>query len=77
MFLPIIRKLKRLNLGGNLLTSVPQRALSIFDSLKKLELQENKIKTIKEGDFEGEHIFEKIIVATKSNLLNYFRLEKS
>lgn len=49
----VIRKLKRLNLGGNLLTSVPQRALSIFDSLKKLELQENKIKTIKEGDFEG------------------------
>lgn len=47
------RKLKRLNLGGNELTSVPQRALSIFDTLRKLEIQENKIRTIKEGDFEG------------------------
>lgn len=47
------RKLKRLNLGGNELTSVPQRALSIFDTLKKLEIQENKIRVIKEGDFEG------------------------
>lgn len=48
------RKLKRLNLGGNDLTSVPQRALSIFDNLKKLEIQENKIRVIKEGDFEGK-----------------------
>lgn len=48
------RKLKRLNLGGNELTSVPQRALSIFDNLKKLEIQENKIRVIKEGDFEGK-----------------------
>lgn len=47
------RKLKRLNLGGNELTSVPQRALSIFDALRKLEIQENKIRIIKEGDFEG------------------------
>lgn len=50
------RKLKRLNLGGNELTSVPQRALSIFDTLKKLEIQENKIRVIKEGDFEGKCI---------------------
>lgn len=50
------RKLKRLNLGGNQLTSVPQRALSIFDNLKKLEIQENKIRTIKEGDFEGKSL---------------------
>lgn len=49
----LCRKLKRLNLGGNELTSVPQRALSIFDNLKKLEIQENKIRVIKEGDFEG------------------------
>lgn len=51
------RKLKRLNLGGNELTSVPQRALSIFDNLKKLEIQENKIRVIKEGDFEGTSNF--------------------
>lgn len=49
------RKLKRLNLGGNELTAVPQKALSIFDNLKKLEIQENKIRTIKEGDFEGKN----------------------
>lgn len=51
----LCRKLKRLNLGGNELTSVPQRALSIFDNLKKLEIQENKIRVIKEGDFEGKY----------------------
>lgn len=50
----LFRKLKRLNLGGNDLTAVPQRALSIFDNLKKLEIQENKIRVIKEGDFEGK-----------------------
>lgn len=54
VFIRIRRKLKRLNLGGNELTSVPQRALSIFDNLKKLEIQENKIRVIKEGDFEGK-----------------------
>lgn len=48
------RKLKRLNLGGNDLTAVPQKALSMLDNLRKLELQENRIKTIKEGDFEGK-----------------------
>lgn len=48
------RKLKRLNLGGNDLSSVPQEALSILDSLKKLEMQENEISSISEGDFEGE-----------------------
>lgn len=36
------------------MTTVPQKALSIFDNLKKLEIQENKIRVIKEGDFEGE-----------------------
>ena len=48
------RKLKRLNLGGNELTSVPQKALSLLENLRKLEIQENKIRDIKEGDFEGE-----------------------
>lgn len=52
----IFRKLKRLNLGGNDLSSVPQKALSILDTLKKLEIQENKIRTISEGDFEGKDI---------------------
>lgn len=46
-----------MNLGGNDLTSVPQRALSIFDNLKKLEIQENKIRVITEGDFEGKLFF--------------------
>lgn len=52
----ILRKLKRLNLGGNDLSSVPQKALSILDTLKKLEIQENKIRTISEGDFEGKEV---------------------
>lgn len=52
----IFRKLKRLNLGGNDLSSVPQKSLSILDTLKKLEIQENKIRTISEGDFEGKDI---------------------
>lgn len=52
----ILRKLKRLNLGGNDLSSVPQKALSILDTLKKLEIQENKIRTISEGDFEGKDV---------------------
>lgn len=47
------RKLKRLNLGGNDLTSVPQKALSVLENLKKLEMQENQITKIEEGDFEG------------------------
>lgn len=47
------RKLKRLNLGGNALTEVPQKALAILDMLKKLEMQENRLTTIREGDFEG------------------------
>lgn len=49
------RKLKRLNLGGNGLTSVPWKALTILDMLKKLEMQENRISEIKEGDFEGKY----------------------
>lgn len=56
----LFRKLKRLNLGGNELTSVPQKSLGILDTLKKLEIQENKIRVIKDGDFEGmanEHIY--------------------
>lgn len=50
------RKLKRLNLGGNELTSVPQKALSLLENLRKLEIQENKIRDIKDGDFEGERM---------------------
>lgn len=41
-------------MGGNLLQKVPQQALSILDTLRKLEIQENKIKKITEGDFEGK-----------------------
>lgn len=52
----IDRKLKRLNLGGNELTSVPQKSLGILDTLKKLEIQENKIRVIKDGDFEGRSL---------------------
>lgn len=64
VFARVCRKLKRLNLGGNELTSVPQRALSIFDALRKLEIQENKIRIIKEGDFEG------IILLSYDDILN-------
>ncbi|CAH2241188.1 jg3254 [Pararge aegeria aegeria] len=47
------KKLKRLNLGGNELTAVPQKALALLENLKKLEMQENRITTISEGDFAG------------------------
>lgn len=45
-----------MNLGGNGLASVPQKALSILDMLRKLEMQENKISEIHEGDFAGRSI---------------------
>lgn len=67
--------MKRLNLGGNVLTSVPQRSLSIFDNLKKLELQENKIRVIKEGDFEGKNnLFDQSIEVYFDNKLSDFCL---
>lgn len=47
--------MKRLNLGGNELTAVPQKALSLLENLKKLEMQENRIATITEGDFAGKN----------------------
>lgn len=51
------RKLKRLNLGGNGFTAVPQKSLAMLDTLKKLEMQENRISEIREGDFEGKMNF--------------------
>lgn len=62
-FNPFPRKLRRLNLGGNHLTAIPQRALSIFDTLKKLEVQENQIDIITEGDFEGLRNLDSLILA--------------
>lgn len=52
-----------MNLGGNHLTQIPQRALSIFDTLKKLEVQENLIESISEGDFEGLRNLDSLILA--------------
>lgn len=51
------RKLRRLNLGGNELTKVPTQALRTLNMLKKLEMQENRIASIQEGDFEGTSTF--------------------
>lgn len=51
------RKIKRLNLGGNHLTKVPQRCLQILETLKKLEIQENKIEHIVQDDFIGELVY--------------------
>lgn len=50
----MFRKLKRLNLGGNGLRQVPQRALATLEVLRKLEMQENELTEIKEADFEGK-----------------------
>ena len=47
------RKLKRLNLGGNELVRIPTASLSSLQMLKKLEMQENRIPAITEGDFQG------------------------
>lgn len=58
--LPFRRKLKRLNLGGNELTSIPVNSLNILDTLKKLEMQENRITQIAEGDFKGEEAVFKV-----------------
>lgn len=55
--------MKRLNLGGNELTAVPQKSLLILETLKKLEIQENKIKKIKPGDFEGLKNLDSLILA--------------
>lgn len=52
------RKLKRLNLGGNELTKIPTQALNSLELLKKLEMQENRISSIEEGDFEGKSHFD-------------------
>lgn len=51
----LYRKLKRLNIGGNELTAVPQKALALLENLKKLEMQENRITSISEGDFAGSY----------------------
>lgn len=53
----VYRKLKRLNLGGNELTAVPQKALALLENLKKLEMQENRITSISEGNFAGKVTF--------------------
>lgn len=52
-----------MNLGGNRLERIPQQALSIFDMLKKLEVQENHIEVITEGDFEGLRNLDSLILA--------------
>jgi len=45
------------------LAAIPQKALQIFDTLKKLEVQENRIETIREGDFEGLRNLDSLILA--------------
>lgn len=44
-----------MNIGGNELSRVPTEALRTMDNLKKLEIQENKITAISEGDFIGTY----------------------
>lgn len=50
-------------MGGNELTAVPQKALAILDTLKKLEIQENRIRKIREGDFMGLKNLDSLILA--------------
>ncbi|KAI5694844.1 hypothetical protein M8J75_006553 [Diaphorina citri] len=57
------KKLKRLNLGGNELTRVPQTSLSKLENLRKLELLHNRIALIEEGDFEGLHNLDSLVLA--------------
>lgn len=35
------------------MTAIPQKALALLENLKKLEMQENRIASISEGDFAG------------------------
>lgn len=55
-FYSLFRKLKRLNIGGNDLNRVPTDALTTLESLRKLEIQENQITELREGDFKGNTI---------------------
>lgn len=72
-----------MNLGGNRLERIPQQALSIFDMLKKLEVQENHIEIITEGDFEGLRNLDSLILAHNrirkipANVFSHLRLLNS
>lgn len=72
-----------MNLGGNHLTAIPQKALFILDTLKKLEVQENRIETIKEGDFEGLRNLDSLILAhnhlkrIEANVFSHLKLLNS
>ena len=45
--------MQRLNLAKNKLTQIPQNALSGLAYLETLELSDNPINQINEGDFNG------------------------
>ncbi|XP_014246409.1 protein slit [Cimex lectularius] len=51
-FKGLTKKMRRLNVGGNELTSIP-KAVGHLENLRKLEMQENSITQISEADFEG------------------------
>lgn len=68
-FLGIGKKLRRLNIGGNDLTRVPTEALFTMESLRKLEIQENRISDLMESDFRGLTNLDMLILA--HNQLKY------
>ena len=50
----ITRDLLRLNVGRNSLSEIPKNSLEILKNLNHLDLSFNKIKDVKEKNFEGE-----------------------
>jgi hypothetical protein len=51
------RELIYLNLGGNRLNRVPTQAISRLQNMITLELEKNRIESIKESDFFGKNFF--------------------
>ena len=50
----ITRDLLRLNVGRNSLSEIPKGSLEILKNLNHLDLSFNKIRDVKEKNFEGE-----------------------
>ena len=51
----ITRDLLRLNVGRNSLSEIPKGSLEILKNLNHLDLSFNKIRDVKEKNFEGEN----------------------
>ena len=60
--------MQRLNLAKNKLTQIPQSALSGLAYLETLELSDNPINQINEGDFNGNFLIPQVYLVLFSLL---------